>query len=46
MIVFYQQVKEISDYWRSSGNHHMGIRDLQEPTVWAVFENTSDTALF
>ena len=28
MIEFSHQLKEISDNWRSSGNHHMGVRGL------------------
>ena len=29
MILFSYQFDNVSDDWRSSGNHHMGIRDLQ-----------------
>lgn len=29
MILFSHQVNKVSGNWRSSGNHHMGIRDLQ-----------------
>ena len=46
MILFSHQVNKVSGNWRSSGNHHMGIRDLQSRPSGQYLRNSQILLFF